>query len=165
MMITIQQAMEMSGLPYYAIYNLCRNEDVACICSGVKYYLNREAFEHYLKNGRKPKEISLELKNLDVRQLVKRSGLTYRQIAKEMGITYTYLSRLMRTELSDCNKARMLDAIEKLSGRNDVDADLNSIKSEVESETAPFEDKEKAQKFVDELIINCMQLMNKYGYI
>lgn len=51
MMITIKQAMELSGLPYYAIRKLCLDGKVGYVRSGTKYYLNRESFEAYLKGG------------------------------------------------------------------------------------------------------------------
>jgi len=49
MMITIQEAMKISGLPYYAVRKLCLEGKVAFVRSGKKFYLNRDSFEEYLK--------------------------------------------------------------------------------------------------------------------
>ena len=63
------------------------------------------------------------MKNLDIRREVSGNGLKYKDIAKELGVTPEWLSRLMRFTLSPENKARILEAIEKLKG-----ADLNDIR-------------------------------------
>lgn len=51
MMITIKKAMELSGLPYFAVRKLCLDGKVKFVRSGTKYYLNRESFEAYLRGG------------------------------------------------------------------------------------------------------------------
>lgn len=55
------------------------------------------------------------MENLDIRLLVRDSGLTYRQIAKTLGITHWYLSKLMGKPLSVKNRIRILDAIGELT--------------------------------------------------
>ena len=55
------------------------------------------------------------VENLDIRLLVRDSGLTYRQIAKALGITHWYLSRLMGKPLSVKNRIRILAAIGELT--------------------------------------------------
>ena len=55
------------------------------------------------------------MKNIDVRQIVSEGGLKYKDLAKEMNISPEWLSRLMRNTLSASNKARIMEAIEKLS--------------------------------------------------
>ena len=56
------------------------------------------------------------MKNLDVRKIVSGNGLKYKDIAKELGVTPEWLSRLMRTTLSQKNKDRILEAVERLKG-------------------------------------------------
>ena len=51
MMITIQEAMQISGLPYYAVRKLCLDGKVVFVRSGKKIYLNRESFENFLKGN------------------------------------------------------------------------------------------------------------------
>ena len=51
MMITIQEAMKISGLPYYAVRKLCLDGKVVFVRSGKKFYLNRDSFEAYLKGN------------------------------------------------------------------------------------------------------------------
>lgn len=58
------------------------------------------------------------MENLDIRLLVRDSGLTYRQIAKVLGITYWYLSKLMSKPLSVKNRIRILDAIGELTSED-----------------------------------------------
>ena len=55
------------------------------------------------------------MKNIDVRQIVSEGGLKYKDLAKELNISPEWLSRLMRNTLSAANKARIMNAIEKLS--------------------------------------------------
>ncbi len=60
------------------------------------------------------------MKNLDIRLLVKDSGITYREIAEHLDITQEWLSRLMAKKLSDKNHARILKAIEEIrNGRKE----------------------------------------------
>lgn len=61
-------------------------------------------------------EKGAKMENLDIRLLVSESGLRYKDIAKTMEICPEYLSRMMKKPLSLRNKARILDAIEKLRG-------------------------------------------------
>lgn len=56
------------------------------------------------------------MKNLDIRMLVSDHGLKYKDIAKELNITPEWLSRLMKTTLSQKNKNRILEAVERLKG-------------------------------------------------
>lgn len=51
MMVTIKKAMQITGMPYYAIRKLCLDGKVRFIRSGTKYYLSRESLEAYLKGG------------------------------------------------------------------------------------------------------------------
>ena len=48
MMITIKEAVELTGLSYYAIRNMCLNGSIRYIRSGNKYYLNRASLLEYL---------------------------------------------------------------------------------------------------------------------
>ena len=54
------------------------------------------------------------MKNLDVRKAVSGNGLKYKDVAKEMGITPEWLSRLLRFTLTQENKSRIFEAIQKL---------------------------------------------------
>lgn len=56
------------------------------------------------------------MENIDIRTMVYDSGVHYKEIAEEMGICPEHLSRLMKEELSQKNKIRIIDAIEKLKG-------------------------------------------------
>ena len=56
----------------------------------------------------------MNMNNIDVRVAVAESGFTYRKIAEEIGISPEWLSRLMRHELSDENKKRILKSIDSL---------------------------------------------------
>ena len=58
------------------------------------------------------------MKNIDIRVMVSDSGLKYQAIAAEMGISPEWLSTIMRKELSEENKDRILQAIRKLKGEN-----------------------------------------------
>lgn len=60
------------------------------------------------------------MKNIDIRVMVSDSGLKYQAIAAEMGISPEWLSTIMRKELSEENKDRILQAIRKLKGEKDV---------------------------------------------
>jgi len=59
------------------------------------------------------------MENLNVRLVVKESGVTYRQIANEIGISSSYLSRIMNKPLSTKNQIRILTAIKKLLSGGD----------------------------------------------
>lgn len=48
MMLTLKDAMELTGLPYYALREMCLNGKVHCIKSGTKYYIYRESLMLYL---------------------------------------------------------------------------------------------------------------------
>lgn len=50
MMLTIKEAMTLTGMPYHAIRKLCIEGKVRFVRSGTKYYLNKESLESYL-NG------------------------------------------------------------------------------------------------------------------
>lgn len=54
------------------------------------------------------------MNNLDVRMIVFENGLKYKDIAKELGISREWLSRLLRNNLSDANKSRIMKAVESL---------------------------------------------------
>lgn len=51
MMLTIKEAMTLTGMPYYAIRKLCIDGKVRYVRSGTKYYLSRESLESYLLGG------------------------------------------------------------------------------------------------------------------
>jgi len=51
--------------------------------------------------------------NEDIRNLINNRRLKYWEIAKEYGTTDSSFSRLLRTPLSDDNKKKILDIIEK----------------------------------------------------
>ena len=61
----------------------------------------------YEKRGKK-------MKNLDIRQEVKESGLFLWQIADKLNISDNWLSRLLRHELSDEKKSEIRSAIKEL---------------------------------------------------
>lgn len=52
--------------------------------------------------------------NEDIRNLISKNRLKYWEIAKEYGLTDSNFSRLLRTPLSDDNRRKILDIIEKL---------------------------------------------------
>jgi len=53
--------------------------------------------------------------NLDIRMLIVKNGLYNKDVADKMNISREWFSRLLRTELSDFNKARIIEAIRDLS--------------------------------------------------
>lgn len=52
--------------------------------------------------------------NEDIRKLINNHRLKYWEIAKEYGLTDSNFSRLLRNPLSDDNRKKILDIIEKL---------------------------------------------------
>lgn len=48
MMLTIKGAMELTGLPYYALREMCLTGKVHYIKSGAKYYIYRDSLLAYL---------------------------------------------------------------------------------------------------------------------
>lgn len=66
--------------------------------------------------NKEEKEMKIEKKNLDLKFMAYQAGLTLWQIAREMGIADTSLSRKLRYDLSDSDRRRFIDAVEKLSG-------------------------------------------------
>lgn len=56
----------------------------------------------------------MSMENIDIRRLVCDSGLTYAMIAEEMGISRVWLSNLMRYQMTDDNKQKVMDAINVL---------------------------------------------------
>lgn len=56
------------------------------------------------------------MENIDIRTMVYDSGIHYKDIAQELGISPEWMSRLMKEELSQKNKIRIIDVIEKLKG-------------------------------------------------
>ena len=63
------------------------------------------------------------MKNLDIRVLVSEKKLRFTEIAAQMGISANWLSTLMRYELTDRNRARILTAIEVLTRERDRDGE------------------------------------------
>ena len=59
------------------------------------------------------------MENLNIRLMVKESGVTYRRIAKEIGVSTSYLSRIMSKPLSTKNQLRIMNALEKLKSGGD----------------------------------------------
>jgi len=53
--------------------------------------------------------------NLDIRMLIVKNGLKNKDVADKMNISREWFSRLLRTELSNSNKARIIEAIRDLS--------------------------------------------------
>lgn len=54
------------------------------------------------------------MENLDIRIMVSDLHLTYKDISYEMNIRPESLCRLMRKPLSDSNRVRIIEAIERL---------------------------------------------------
>ena len=54
--------------------------------------------------------------NIEIRNKIKAEGLFLWQVADAMGIQDSTFSRLLRKELSDRDRARVLAAIEKAKG-------------------------------------------------
>ena len=52
------------------------------------------------------------MKNIDIRFLVSDKGIRYKDIAAVMGVKNTSLSRLMRSELSEKSRERIIHAIQ-----------------------------------------------------
>lgn len=52
--------------------------------------------------------------NEDIRNLINNHRLKYWEIAKEYGLTDSNFSKLLRTPLSDDNREKILDIIDKL---------------------------------------------------
>lgn len=55
--------------------------------------------------------------NTEVRNTAKDSGIRLWQVADEIGMNESVLSRKLRKELPDAEKARLLDAIRRLARR------------------------------------------------
>ena len=53
--------------------------------------------------------------NQDVRERIDKAGLTQWQVAEEVGINHVTMSVWLRTELTDAQKKRIDEAIEKLT--------------------------------------------------
>ena len=53
--------------------------------------------------------------NQDVRKRIDKAGLTQWQVAEEVGINHVTMSVWLRTELTDVQKKRIDEAIEKLT--------------------------------------------------
>lgn len=49
MMLTIADAMKLTGLPYSTLRRFCIERKVAFVRSGSKYYLNKESLLSFLK--------------------------------------------------------------------------------------------------------------------
>lgn len=54
------------------------------------------------------------MKNIDVRVAVSDSGVKYKDVAKRLHITPEWLSAIMREDLSEFNRARILNAVQEL---------------------------------------------------
>lgn len=50
-MITLKEAAEMTGLPYYRLWKLCKENKIIHIRAGKRFYINQEKLAEYL-NGR-----------------------------------------------------------------------------------------------------------------
>ena len=57
---------------------------------------------------------AFSLENVDVRIMIRSSGLTQYRVSREMGISESYFSRILRDPLSDETRAKVLAAIEAL---------------------------------------------------
>ncbi len=57
------------------------------------------------------------MKNVEIRCLISDLGIRYKDVAAVMGINRTSLSRLMREDLSERSKRRILNAIESIEQR------------------------------------------------
>ena len=53
--------------------------------------------------------------NTDIRKRIDEAGLTHWQVAEQVGINHVTLSVWLRTELTDVQKKRVDEAIEKLT--------------------------------------------------
>ena len=53
--------------------------------------------------------------NTDIRKRIDEAGLTHWQVAEQVGINHVTLSVWLRTELTDVQKKRIDEAIEKLT--------------------------------------------------
>ncbi|MBR3311564.1 MAG: hypothetical protein IKG15_07075 [Solobacterium sp.] len=56
-----------------------------------------------------------DIKNLEIRQALKRSGLTHWEMADHLGICSDTFSRWLRHELPEADKERILKLIDKLA--------------------------------------------------
>ena len=59
------------------------------------------------------------MRNLEIRIMVNEAGLTYTAIAEKMGISRVWLSNLMRYDLTNENREKILKAIRELRGEDD----------------------------------------------
>lgn len=57
------------------------------------------------------------MNNIDIREAIKRARLFSYEVASELGISETSFSRKLRRELSQEEKMRILEAIDKLCRR------------------------------------------------
>lgn len=56
----------------------------------------------------------MQLRNIDVRLIIGESGFRYQDVARQMKVTPTWLSHLLRYDLSQKDKARILAALKEL---------------------------------------------------
>ncbi len=54
--------------------------------------------------------------NLEIRQKAQRAGVRHWRIADELGVSEMRLCRMLRHELPEAEKRRILDAIDRLKG-------------------------------------------------
>lgn len=59
----------------------------------------------------------MKVTNLDMRVTVAGSNVSYKQIAAQMGVTPEYLSRVMGKPLAASMRARILAALNELTGQ------------------------------------------------
>lgn len=85
--------------------------------------------------------------NNDVRQAAKRNGVALWAVADDLGISEATMTRLLRRKLSDGDRSRVMDAINRLGSRNNASesgrADSGQPAKKLEKERGAHEDSDK----------------------
>ena len=73
----------------------------------------------------------MNINNIEIREQINKKRLKYFEVAEAVGITQYTLSHWLQTEMSAERKARVLNAINSLGGRNDTIGAFQQIKEEM----------------------------------
>lgn len=72
------------------------------------------------------------MNNVDIRILIAEKGLKHKDIAKEMGISPEWLSRLLRYDLDECSRERIIKAMDNMESNMSVNYENLSYSEKVE---------------------------------
>ena len=113
----------------------------------------------------------MNLNNLEVRTAIEKKRLKYYEVAQAVGITQHTLSHWLKNEMSAERKARVLNAINSLGGKNDTIGAFEKIKEEMcdiyckmpEFYLSQYKDPDEAHEvMVNECCVKCpLERLNK----